>query len=55
MHEWSNTRNMKDRGFTRLRYAHQGRRDKREDMAFSTFMFEGGETQDDYASTDKRG
>jgi hypothetical protein len=51
------TKRMKDRGFTRLRYAHKGRREiGTEDMTFSsTFVFEGRERRDDYASTDRKG
>lgn len=51
------TKSMKDRGFTRLQYAHKGRREiGAEDMTFSsTFMFEGRERRDDYASTDRKG
>ena len=36
---------MKDRGFTRLRYAHKGHGDRTEGMAFSTFVFEGREAE----------
>jgi len=41
--------------FTRLRSARKGQRDRTEDMEFSTFMFEGKESRNDYASTDRRG
>jgi hypothetical protein len=51
------TKRMKNRGFTRLQHAHKGHREiGTEDMTFSsTFMLDGRERRDDYASTDRKG
>jgi len=46
---------MKDRVYSALVHAQGTQRDTTEDMTFSTFMFEEGETRDDYASTDEKG